>query len=81
MSPSRGKLLRPTSPPKGQDCGLGGESRKHHQYATNRRIPYLVASKHKNNGCEALLNPSAVEPLVWPSQEGNRLSYFVFTSL
>ncbi|PWA79952.1 XB3-like protein [Artemisia annua] len=31
------------------------------------RIPYLVALKHKNDGCAALLNPSAAEPLVWPS--------------
>lgn len=32
-----------------------------------RRIPYLVALKHKNDGCAALLNPSSAEPLVWPS--------------
>ncbi|XP_071721432.1 putative E3 ubiquitin-protein ligase XBAT31 [Rutidosis leptorrhynchoides] len=31
------------------------------------RIPYLVAIKHKNDGCAALLNPSSAEPLVWPS--------------
>lgn len=32
-----------------------------------RRIPYLVALKHNNEGCAALLNPSSAEPLVWPS--------------
>ncbi|KAI3798476.1 hypothetical protein L1987_33753 [Smallanthus sonchifolius] len=32
-----------------------------------RRIPYLVALKHKNETCAALLNPSFAEPLVWPS--------------
>ncbi|XP_024974174.1 putative E3 ubiquitin-protein ligase XBAT31 [Cynara cardunculus var. scolymus] len=31
------------------------------------RIPYLVALKHKNDACAALLNPSSAEPLVWPS--------------
>ncbi|OAY51806.1 putative E3 ubiquitin-protein ligase XBAT31 [Manihot esculenta] len=31
------------------------------------RIPYLVALKHKHGACAALLNPSATEPLVWPS--------------
>ncbi|KAJ0792109.1 putative ankyrin repeat-containing domain-containing protein [Helianthus annuus] len=31
------------------------------------RIPYLVALKHKNDTCAALLNPSSAEPLVWPS--------------
>lgn len=31
------------------------------------RIPYLVALKHNNEGCAALLNPSSAEPLVWPS--------------
>ncbi|XP_071686779.1 putative E3 ubiquitin-protein ligase XBAT31 [Rutidosis leptorrhynchoides] len=31
------------------------------------RIPYMVAIKHKNDGCAALLNPSSAEPLVWPS--------------
>ncbi|KAK1428721.1 hypothetical protein QVD17_17560 [Tagetes erecta] len=31
------------------------------------RIPYLVALKHKNETCAALLNPSSAEPLVWPS--------------
>ncbi|KAL2899009.1 putative E3 ubiquitin-protein ligase XBAT31 [Bienertia sinuspersici] len=31
------------------------------------RIPYMVALKHKHGGCAALLNPSAAEPLVWPS--------------
>lgn len=32
-----------------------------------RRIPFTVALKHKNRACAALLNPSAAEPLVWPS--------------
>lgn len=32
-----------------------------------RRIPYLVALKHKHGACAALLNPSSAEPLVWPS--------------
>ena len=27
----------------------------------------MVALKHKNGGCAALLNPSSAEPLVWPS--------------
>ncbi|CDP06622.1 unnamed protein product [Coffea canephora] len=31
------------------------------------RIPYMVALKHKHDGCAALLNPSAPEPLTWPS--------------
>ncbi|KAL8252874.1 hypothetical protein R6Q59_036567 [Mikania micrantha] len=31
------------------------------------RIPYMVALKHKNRACAALLNPSSPEPLVWPS--------------
>ncbi|GMH12288.1 hypothetical protein Nepgr_014129 [Nepenthes gracilis] len=31
------------------------------------RIPYVVALKHKHGACAALLNPSSVEPLVWPS--------------
>ncbi|XP_076891076.1 putative E3 ubiquitin-protein ligase XBAT31 [Bidens hawaiensis] len=31
------------------------------------RIPYLVALKHKNESCAALLDPSSAEPLVWPS--------------
>ncbi|XAR59000.1 hypothetical protein NMG60_11014611 [Bertholletia excelsa] len=31
------------------------------------KIPYLVALKHKHGVCAALLNPSAPEPLVWPS--------------
>ncbi|CAK7331572.1 unnamed protein product [Dovyalis caffra] len=31
------------------------------------RIPYVVALKHKNGTCAALLNPSSAEPLVWPS--------------
>lgn len=33
----------------------------------NRRIPYMVALKHKNGACAALLNPSSAEPIVWPS--------------
>lgn len=33
-----------------------------------RRIPYTVAMKRKNRACAALLNPSAAEPLVWPSK-------------
>lgn len=32
-----------------------------------RRIPYLVALKHKHRACAAILNPSSAEPLVWPS--------------
>lgn len=32
-----------------------------------RRIPYLVALKHKHQSCAAILNPSSAEPLVWPS--------------
>ncbi|KAJ8452564.1 hypothetical protein Cgig2_004900 [Carnegiea gigantea] len=31
------------------------------------RIPYVVALKYKHGACAALLNPSAAEPLVWPS--------------
>lgn len=27
----------------------------------------MVALKHKNEACAALLNPSSAEPLVWPS--------------
>lgn len=27
----------------------------------------MVALKHKHRACAALLNPSAAEPLVWPS--------------
>ncbi|KAG6512655.1 E3 ubiquitin-protein ligase XB3-like [Zingiber officinale] len=30
-------------------------------------IPYSVAIKHNHGACAALLNPSAAEPLVWPS--------------
>jgi len=33
----------------------------------NRRIPYVVALKHRHNACAALLNLSSAEPLVWPS--------------
>ncbi|GMG98252.1 hypothetical protein Nepgr_000092 [Nepenthes gracilis] len=33
----------------------------------NGRIPYAIALKHKHGVCAALLNPSSVEPLVWPS--------------
>lgn len=32
-----------------------------------RRIPYAVALKRNHGACAALLNPSAAEPLVWPS--------------
>lgn len=32
-----------------------------------RRIPYLVALKHKHRQCAALLNPTSAEPMVWPS--------------
>ncbi|WOL14896.1 E3 ubiquitin-protein ligase [Canna indica] len=31
------------------------------------RIPYNVAVKRNHGACAALLNPSAAEPLVWPS--------------
>lgn len=31
------------------------------------RIPYMVALRHKHAACAALLNPSAPEPLIWPS--------------
>ncbi|KAG6468204.1 hypothetical protein ZIOFF_072776 [Zingiber officinale] len=31
------------------------------------RIPYSIAIKHNHGACAALLNPSAAEPLVWPS--------------
>lgn len=31
------------------------------------RIPYIVALRHHHVDCAALLNPSAAEPLVWPS--------------
>lgn len=30
------------------------------------RIPYLIALKHKQDACAALLNPASAEPLVWP---------------
>lgn len=32
-----------------------------------RRIPYEVAVRRGHVACAALLNPSAAEPLVWPS--------------
>jgi hypothetical protein len=32
-----------------------------------RRIPYVVAMKHRHGACAALLNPTSAEPLVWPS--------------
>jgi hypothetical protein len=32
-----------------------------------RRIPYAVALKRNHGACAALLNPSAAEPMVWPS--------------
>ncbi|CAL5375091.1 unnamed protein product [Camellia sinensis] len=31
------------------------------------RIPYMVALRHKHAACAALLNPSALDPLIWPS--------------
>ncbi|GMI84077.1 XB3 ortholog 1 in Arabidopsis thaliana [Hibiscus trionum] len=31
------------------------------------RIPYVVALKHKHRACAALLNPSSLEPLIWPA--------------
>ncbi|KAK8515740.1 hypothetical protein V6N13_139288 [Hibiscus sabdariffa] len=31
------------------------------------RIPYVVALKHKHGACAALLNPSSLEPLIWPA--------------
>lgn len=31
-----------------------------------RRIPYLIALKHKHEACAALLDPASAEPLVWP---------------
>lgn len=37
------------------------------QRDSSGRIPYMVALKHKNGSCAALLNPSSAEPLVWPS--------------
>ncbi|KAL2509421.1 Uncharacterized protein Fot_33068 [Forsythia ovata] len=32
------------------------------------RIPFMVAMKYKHKACAALLNPSAPEPLTWPSR-------------
>lgn len=32
-----------------------------------RRIPYVVALKHRHSACAALLNLTAAQPLVWPS--------------
>ncbi|KAL9153174.1 hypothetical protein ABFS82_10G032800 [Erythranthe guttata] len=37
------------------------------QRDSSGRIPYMVAMKHKNETCAALLNPLAPEPLTWPS--------------
>ncbi|PKI39381.1 putative E3 ubiquitin-protein ligase XBAT31 [Punica granatum] len=37
------------------------------QRDSSGRIPYMVALKYKHESCAALLNPSAAEPLVWPS--------------
>ncbi|XP_062095645.1 putative E3 ubiquitin-protein ligase XBAT31 isoform X2 [Humulus lupulus] len=37
------------------------------QLDSSGRIPFTIALKHKNRACAALLNPSAAEPLVWPS--------------
>ncbi|KAF8395109.1 hypothetical protein HHK36_019050 [Tetracentron sinense] len=31
------------------------------------RIPYTVALKYKHGACAALLNPTAAEPLIWPT--------------
>ncbi|KAE8678917.1 putative E3 ubiquitin-protein ligase XBAT31 [Hibiscus syriacus] len=31
------------------------------------RIPYVVALKHRHGACAALLNPSSLEPLIWPA--------------
>ncbi|KAK8619789.1 hypothetical protein V6N13_066294 [Hibiscus sabdariffa] len=31
------------------------------------RIPYVVALKHKHGACATLLNPSSLEPLIWPA--------------
>ncbi|XP_073050706.1 putative E3 ubiquitin-protein ligase XBAT31 [Primulina eburnea] len=31
------------------------------------RIPYMVALRHHQGACAALLNPSSAEPIVWPS--------------
>jgi E3 ubiquitin-protein ligase XBAT32/33 len=36
-------------------------------YYYYRRIPYEVALKRGHGACAALLNPSAAEPLVWPT--------------
>ncbi|KAL5710866.1 RING-type E3 ubiquitin transferase [Ranunculus cassubicifolius] len=30
-------------------------------------IPYMIALKHRHGACAALLNPTAAEPIVWPS--------------
>ncbi|XP_024174334.1 putative E3 ubiquitin-protein ligase XBAT31 [Rosa chinensis] len=32
-----------------------------------RKIPYMVALKHKHRACAVILDPSSAEPLVWPS--------------
>lgn len=32
-----------------------------------RRIPYVVAVKHRHGACAALLNLASAQPLVWPS--------------
>eukprot|EP01018_Ginkgo_biloba_P034050 Gb_13641 [translate_table: standard] len=37
------------------------------QRDSSGRIPYAVALKYKHTACAALLDPSAAEPLVWPS--------------
>ncbi|CAL9056938.1 unnamed protein product [Musa banksii] len=37
------------------------------QRDSSGRIPYAVAHKRNHGACAALLNPSAAEPLVWPS--------------
>ncbi|CAL5391902.1 unnamed protein product [Camellia sinensis] len=38
-----------------------------HRDSSGRRIPYMVALRHKHAACAALLNPSAPDPLIWPS--------------
>ncbi|EPS62988.1 hypothetical protein M569_11798 [Genlisea aurea] len=37
------------------------------QRDSSGRIPYTVALGHSHGACAALLNPSSLEPLVWPS--------------
>ncbi|CAL5397923.1 unnamed protein product [Camellia sinensis] len=42
-----------------------GANRLHRD--SSGRIPYMVALRHKHAACAALLNPSAPDPLIWPS--------------